>query len=671
MSFRPSVFAVLLAVLPFAACRDDDSPVGPQPGPATPETAGLGAAAAGGDLADAVTGSWAARAPLPSPRADLAAVTLTDAAGAGRFYALGGINANGAILPTVNAWNPATNAWTTRAPLPTRLYRSNGAGAIGGKIYLTGGLTIRRLVLAQLQIYDAAANAWTTRPMPRAGFDGVTGVIGNRLYVLTSCGAGGECDQSYDRAFYRYTPSTGSWLKLASPPHPHRQAVAGVIGGRLYVAGDNAEGGRFLDVYDPGTNGWTTRAQLPRARWAAAGAVLDGRLYLIGGFAGAPGTTAAVATTSIYDPATNTWSHTTPLPTARTGVAADKIGSGTGARIELVGGAGANHLEFTASASGQLRWDTIPLPSGVLASIRLDNGKSVWGSSSSDLYVVGRAQSGAGVIIHYDGSGWTRRATLTDTTVVAISGSSPTDVWAVGNTLAGRPSVVLHFNGTRWVRSTGPASTAFATEFHDIVAVRSGPVLLSGQVRHTSAPTDTLTELVGRNTGSGWSEMPTPGFGYIAELTGIAASGSGEIWATGQHLKSCDDCQNPVPILVHYDGTSWTMRENVAYKLNGVAAVGAHEAWIAGQDDDVAGLMVHWKDGTVTAAFPTDPAPPGLTDVWGSGPGDVYAVGPQVLLHFDGTRWTTIPGVTGNKIWGLSSHDVYVLQGTRLIHGRI
>jgi N-acetylneuraminic acid mutarotase len=339
MSHRSSSRLLAAALLGLAACSDPAAaPTATSADPVTGTPA---------DLTTAAAGSWTAKAAMPQPRTQLAAATL-DGAGT-RFYALGGITPNGAISTSVNVYDRATDHWSSAAPLPTRVYRTNGAGAIGGKIYLSGGLTIRRLIESALRIYNPATNTWSSgASLPEPSFEGATAVIGNQLHVVASCSAGGDCDVSFDRALYRYTPGTNSWVQLASPPHPHREAAAGVIAGKLYVAGDDGAGGQTLDVYTPATDSWVSRAPLPRARWSAAGVAINGKLYVIGGFAGAPGTTAAVATTSVYDPASNSWTHVAPMPSARTGNAAARLGTGTAARIELVGsGPGNNHLEFT------------------------------------------------------------------------------------------------------------------------------------------------------------------------------------------------------------------------------------------------------------------------------------------------------------------------------------
>jgi N-acetylneuraminic acid mutarotase len=49
---------------------------------------------------------------MPTARLYPAAATGTD----GTIYALGGVGANGALLNTVEAYNPSTDTWSTVAP---------------------------------------------------------------------------------------------------------------------------------------------------------------------------------------------------------------------------------------------------------------------------------------------------------------------------------------------------------------------------------------------------------------------------------------------------------------------------------------------------------------------------------------------------------------------------
>src|SRR4029077_10805469 len=109
------------------------------------------------------TGHWTVKSPMPTGRIAFAAVTVN-----GIIYAIGGeITANNGNqeIGTVEAYNPATDSWTTKAPMPTpRL--ALGAGVINGIIYAVGGTTERGFestgnALATVEAYDPVADKWT------------------------------------------------------------------------------------------------------------------------------------------------------------------------------------------------------------------------------------------------------------------------------------------------------------------------------------------------------------------------------------------------------------------------------------------------------------------------------------------------------------------------------
>src|SRR5947207_1710149 len=141
---------------------------------------------------DPASDTWTARAPMPTARANLA-VAVVD----GILYAVGGDN-----FGTVEAYDPATDTWTTKAPMPTP--RSElGVAAIDGIIYAVGGETSSPNSLTTLEAYDPATDPWTTKtPMPT--WDTVEMVqfavaaAGGRLYA-----AGGNDGTGY---FKEYRP---------------------------------------------------------------------------------------------------------------------------------------------------------------------------------------------------------------------------------------------------------------------------------------------------------------------------------------------------------------------------------------------------------------------------------------------------------------------------------
>jgi N-acetylneuraminic acid mutarotase len=294
----------------------------------------------------AVANSWISRANLPSPeRYYMATATVTNSAGQSILYVIGGktnasdCECSGGSLSKVQAYNVATNTWTTRAPLPMPLYSTNGAGVINGKIYVSGGVASFHNHRRELHVYDPATNTWTRKhDMPHPTWRGVTGVINNQLYVLPGCEQEDrdECHLLVPFGFYRYDPVSDQWTALPIPPSRRIDGVAGVIGGRFYVAGGsggvNAQ--TRVDVYDPVTNLWSTRAPMPRFRVKAAGATLKAKLHVIGGI----DPDGITGKTSVYDPATDTWSARAPMPTARFAIAASRVVLNGEPRIEAVGG---------------------------------------------------------------------------------------------------------------------------------------------------------------------------------------------------------------------------------------------------------------------------------------------------------------------------------------------
>jgi N-acetylneuraminic acid mutarotase len=365
---RRSVLVGMIALGGFAlhACSDDTT-TGPmraaEPSPTAPELA-------------VASNTWIVRAKMPSDWTDVAAATVTNAAGQPIVYAIGGLNPIwGNPQQTVSAYNAATNTWTSRQPLPVRLARTNGAGVINGKIYISGGCTDRQCLFptSALYMYDPATNTWTMKrdipaAPPREPYgedryplgDGVTGVIGGKLYVVSGCF---EADaphgyfETCEPLFFRYNPATNNWVELPSPStvvetslyHPF---LGGVIDGKFYVMGSMySTRETWFAVYDPATNRWTKLTNgFASPREGAASAVLGSKLYVIGGsrYNASKDAMDTLAVTISYDPTTRLWTRRADLPGPRTDIAASRIFLNGKARIELVGGSRpGNNLQYT------------------------------------------------------------------------------------------------------------------------------------------------------------------------------------------------------------------------------------------------------------------------------------------------------------------------------------
>jgi N-acetylneuraminic acid mutarotase len=210
-----------------------------------------------------------------------------------------------------------TNIWTTKAAV-FRGALTNGAGKIGSKLYISGGRDQSQPgqpLVSSLFAYDLTRDRVIRRAdMPAPTALGVTGVINGKLYVLAgACEVMGQASSC--RNLYRYDPVTNTWATLAPAPRSHsNQAVAGVIGGKLYVTGGGSFGDlKRLDVYDPATNTWKALSPSPERRVHGGGAVLGGKLYVM------LGDLSSLRNTYAYDPVTDRWRTRAPFPEGQSG----------------------------------------------------------------------------------------------------------------------------------------------------------------------------------------------------------------------------------------------------------------------------------------------------------------------------------------------------------------
>jgi N-acetylneuraminic acid mutarotase len=365
MRSRSLVLGILtLGTVGLTACSDEtvtEPSRAAEPSPTAPELA-------------VASNSWINRATMPQYRTGVAAATVTNAAGQSIVYAIGGRNPTW-FNPqaTVTAYNAATNTWTLRQPLPVRLANTNGAGVIKGKIYISGGCKDHEcdFPTTALYMYDPATNTWTQKRDPPVHIpdeysdqyamgNGVTGVINDKLYVVSGCfqaDVGHGYYETCDPLFYRYNPATDKWVELPRPStvvgtDAGSPFLSGVIDGKFYVMG-----GMFYTheawfaVYDPATNQWTKLTTgFALNRDGAASAVVGGKLYAIGGTRYNAGTEGydILAVTVRYDPTTGRWLRLADLPGPRTDIAASRIFLNGKARIEVVGGSGTgNNLQYT------------------------------------------------------------------------------------------------------------------------------------------------------------------------------------------------------------------------------------------------------------------------------------------------------------------------------------
>jgi N-acetylneuraminic acid mutarotase len=266
--------------------------------------------------------SWTTKTPMPTPRQGLGVAVVN-----GKTYAIGGVGLNNTI-PTAlginEEYDPVTDKWTSKAPLPT-LRLAFGITVYQNKIYVIGGW-IDSNATAVNEVYDPSMDSWTTKasmPVARAYIDANT--VNGKIYLIGGVYylpiMGGFITQYNETQVY--DPATDSWSFKAAIPTPTGDYSSAVIDNKIYVIAGGGGPSNRTQIYDTITNTWTTGKPLPVAERNAGAAATTGvnapkRLYIIGGKSvGDNGN----SLNQIYDPQTDNWTLGANMTTPRSSLA--------------------------------------------------------------------------------------------------------------------------------------------------------------------------------------------------------------------------------------------------------------------------------------------------------------------------------------------------------------
>ncbi|HEU4733896.1 MAG TPA: kelch repeat-containing protein [Kofleriaceae bacterium] len=290
--------------------------------------------------------SWRTGADIPRPREGYGAAAVD-----GILYYIAGNTELGDV--TINqAYDPALDTWSTRAPLPSTPRAEMSAVSDGRFLYLIGGRGPAG-ISAELWRYDPRSDSWqqlASMPTARAT-EYMAAIDQGQLYVVGGRttgepGAGGEL-----AAVEVYDIASGVWSTAAPMPEPRSDAVVLAQNAHLYVFGgygpSEVENGNKTDttfIFDITHGTWSRGANLPAplhpteldpngARVNLTGAICRGRLHVIGG-SGPVIRDALNKNNWIYDPIANRWRDAEPILNGTTEAQAVS----TGDEIHVVGG---------------------------------------------------------------------------------------------------------------------------------------------------------------------------------------------------------------------------------------------------------------------------------------------------------------------------------------------
>lgn len=188
----------------------------------------------------------------------------------------------------------------------------------------------------------------------------------------------------------------------------------------------------------------------------------------------------------------------------------------------------------------------------------------VWASTMSNVWAVGEG----GVVLHYDGIGWSRAPQVTDVNLNAVFGIANDDIWAAGET-----GVVIHFDGTTWSEvSTAPDSDAVVPPIRRTLRAIWGAAADdvwfagdNGRMFHFNGDSFSV-ETIPTSLG----------------LRGLWGSTNDDVWAVGLS-----------GTILHFDGDTWTEAASpIGASLFAIQGLNADDIWAVGNSG-----ATHW-DGT-------------------------------------------------------------------------
>jgi len=257
---------------------------------------------------------WVLRSPMPEARAGIAA-----AAHGGKIYVLGGRKRDGAVVDTVQVYDPATAKWSIDFP-PMPVAVENAAAVIhNNRLFVLGGQDKNGQVLNKVHFFDFDKGKWETfdgMHQERQGHAAL--VLKGVLYAL---GGSNREAELMDNVEY-YDAKRQKWREADEWEliYPSASMGAVVLADSAFAIGGFASLGPlgFMQRYYPGL-GTAGRASLHVPRGGLAAVVYHDRIFAIGG---RDANDRVLPTVEIYNASENTWQEGVSLKIARENFAA-------------------------------------------------------------------------------------------------------------------------------------------------------------------------------------------------------------------------------------------------------------------------------------------------------------------------------------------------------------
>jgi hypothetical protein len=293
---------------------------------------------------------------------------------------------------------------------------------------------------------------------------------------------------------------------------------------------------------------------------------------------------------------------------------------------------GTKNWEFTLNGAGSFTFQVyvvakLPDDLGVLKwtqqtvnQFGIEAINAVWGSSASNVWIGGT--NGPNALQHWNGTSWTPTADTLD--VVALWGSSSTDVYAVGG------KKIQRYDGVGWTEVTSGASN---------------PLLSIWGSSSTDIYAGGFSGTLVHSTGGAFSSVPSTGIG-VEPIAAIWGSSSSNVYVGATNV-------------YRYNGSSWSSVNTGISNIRAIWGTSATDIWMGA----TSGNLTHyngtsWTTSTVGTAD--------IGGIWGTSSTDVYMVNRAgEIWHYNGASWVkyALSDALLTGIWGSGRTDVWTVGG--------
>lgn len=225
----------------------------------------------------------------------------------------------------------------------------------------------------------------------------------------------------------------------------------------------------------------------------------------------------------------------------------------------------------------------------------------VWGFGfgAEDIYGVGEQ----GAVLSYDGTTWSELDSGTDIDLFGVWGASPDDVWMVGGEAGFGMPVILRYDGEAFENIPLPETDREDAALLKVWGTSADNVFAVGE-----------RGLILHFDGTEWSQQ---GSGTSEDLVSLWGTGPDNIVAVGGRANA---------VILSYDGEEWTVRPTPGLAgLNGVFVVDPEVAVVGGLIGTLADFNINTGDVTLADSPSIDT----IHAIFEDGAGTFYAVGGQ------------------------------------------